>query len=598
MKCKKCGKEFKITTHGTECPSCYTVYKFTHDEMEALYEDAIRDESRRKYSSAAIKYKFLSYEDMGEAQYRYAECKEYGRGVKQNLSDALELYRSAAKKMIPEASYAVYRLFSEKKVKGEDCADAYYRLRVAAELDLACAQSALADCYLDSSLGESDASLAFYWYYRAHKGGDSYATMRASQMCAEAGDGEGCGYFLSFLYEDKKYKKQAKRLSKKVGADNTSEPPLKEPEDRGRSLCDLAFEAELRQELSVAFYFLLRSSECGYVKAQLKAAKCYSSGVGTKSSPNRAFALYEMAARSGSAEALLALAECYRTGFGVEKNNEKCIECYTLAAETGDARATYLLADALFEGKLCERDMPLAVKLYQRAALKTYAPAVQKINEIFDSFTKIFNSALEYQKAGDDVTAVRLYTIAAQMGHRSSACNLGYCYQNGIGCKKDLKLAVHYYTIAAEDGSASAKFNLGMCYKQGGGVNVDFRKAEKLLREASESGFYGDAVRLLEEIETRRMKKRARAVYSAATVVYRRGEVEQAIKLRIKAAKMGSARAEYMLGCHFEYGDGLPKDEEKAKYYYKKAREHGFRDILLETKLGFLREKRLLEYRS
>ena len=164
MKCKKCGKEFKITTHGTECPSCYTVYKFTQDEMEALYEDAIRDESRRKYSSAAIKYKFLSYEDMGEAQYRYAECKEYGRGVKQNLADALELYRNAAKKMIPEASYAVYRLAREKKVKCEDCADAYYRLRVAGELGLACAQSALADCYLDSSLGERDESLAFYWY--------------------------------------------------------------------------------------------------------------------------------------------------------------------------------------------------------------------------------------------------------------------------------------------------------------------------------------------------------------------------------------------------------------------------------------------------
>ena len=80
-----------------------------------------------------------------------------------------------------------------------------------------------------------------------------------------------------------------------------------------------------------------------------------------------------------------------------------------------------------------------------------------------------------------------------------------------------------------------------------------------------------------------------------AQIAYRRGEIEKAIKMRLTAAMMGSARAEYMLGCHFEYGDGLPCNPEKAKYYYKKAREHGFRDVLFEMKLGFLREKRLLE---
>ena len=134
--------------------------------------------------------------------------------------------------------------------------------------------------------------------------------------------------------------------------------------------------------------------------------------------------------------------------------------------------------------------------------------------------------------------------------------------------------------------------------KNGGGVNVDFRMAEKLLTEARDAGFYDDATRLLNEIAERRQKKRARAVYSAATEVYRRGEIQKAIKLRAIAANMGSARAEYVLGCHFEYGDGLPQDIEKAKYYYKRAREHGFRDILLEMKVGFLRERRLLEYRK
>ena len=602
MKCRNCGKEFKIITNGTECPSCYTQYVFTPEERAALYNEATSDEAKRRFSAAAIKYKFLSYDGVTEAEYRFAECKEYGRGTKQDINGAVELYRKTAKKMLPEGAYAIYRIMNEKKSRDRSRGEALYRLRIAAELGSTQAAEALAYCYESGELSGVSGLDAAYWYEKAAKavGGEPALVLAEMYLDGEVLE-RNCfyaSYYVSKAENDKKLKKQVKRLLRRIGECEAIEPDGIVLPDRSESLYDLALEAELRSELDIAFYFLLRSAELGYTRAQYRVAQCYEKGVGVAKSPELTAKWYEKASREGHLDSILALAECYRTGFGVEKSNEKCVEYYRVAAETGDAASMYLLADTLFSGKLCKKNIPEAVKLYQKSALKTYAPAIHKINEIFDAFTKVFNAAVEAQKDGDNERAVKLYTAVADMGHRASACNLGYCYQNGIGCKKNLRTAVHYYRLAAEEGSATAKFNLGMCYKNGGGVNVDFRMAEKLLTEARDAGFYDDATRLLNEIAERRQKKRARAIYSAATEVYRRGEVANAIKLRAIAAKMGSARAEYVLGCHFEYGDGLPKDIDRAKQYYKLAREHGFRDILLEMKVGFLRERRLLEYRK
>jgi TPR repeat protein len=59
---------------------------------------------------------------------------------------------------------------------------------------------------------------------------------------------------------------------------------------------------------------------------------------------------------------------------------------------------------------------------------------------------------------------VRLYSLAAEQGNASAQCNLGFCYENGTGVRKDPKEAVRLYSLSAEQGDASAQFNLGVCY--------------------------------------------------------------------------------------------------------------------------------------
>jgi TPR repeat protein len=212
-----------------------------------------------------------------------------------------------------------------------------------------------------------------------------------------------------------------------------------------------------------------------------------------------------------------------------------------------------------------------------------------------DSFARAFNTALEAQSKGDYEKAIELYTLAAEMGHRASACNLGYCYQVGEGCRKDMKRAVYYYRIAAEDGSPTAKYNLAICYKQGGGVHVDFKEAERLLLECREGGYEKKVDAILKEMRERKVAKLAQKFYSASCTVYRKGNLDSATRLRVMASKLGSAKAEYLIGCQFEFGDGLPKDISKARLWYDKARKHGFIDPVNSMKQAYLREKRIVE---
>ena len=65
--------------------------------------------------------------------------------------------------------------------------------------------------------------------------------------------------------------------------------------------------------------------------------------------------------------------------------------------------------------------------------------------------------------------------------------NLGDCYRNGHGVKKDAHAAVVWYRRAAEAGNAYAQNSLGDCYRDGMGVEKDARVAVGWYRRAAEA---------------------------------------------------------------------------------------------------------------
>ena len=64
--------------------------------------------------------------------------------------------------------------------------------------------------------------------------------------------------------------------------------------------------------------------------------------------------------------------------------------------------------------------------------------------------------------------------------------------------KKDQKKAVEWYTMAAEQGDAAAQYNLGLCYANGHGVKKNIETAVEWFNKAANQGD-SDAIRALRE---------------------------------------------------------------------------------------------------
>ena len=198
------------------------------------------------------------------------------------------------------------------------------------------------------------------------------------------------------------------------------------------------------------------------------------------------------------------------------------------------------------------------------------------------------------ERSGDYSTAAELYTAAANMGHHGASYLLGLLYETGKTGKTDRQGAFRAYTAAAAGGNLGAICRLGLCYSRGFGVNRDFAAAIKLLSVAAKQNVE-EAKAELERIKARKYRKTARRFYAASTVMYRRGDVLEAIKFRNIAAKLGSPRAMYMLGCHFDFGDGLPMDKSKAHAWFDRAAKAGYTpNGTKDLKIGYLRERKQL----
>jgi len=75
-----------------------------------------------------------------------------------------------------------------------------------------------------------------------------------------------------------------------------------------------------------------------------------------------------------------------------------------------------------------------------------------------------------------------LVSKAAELGLAEAMMELGGCYQEGTGVKRDPKLAFTWMERAAEAGSEGARLHLGHFHELGIGTKQDLAKAEEVMR--------------------------------------------------------------------------------------------------------------------
>ena len=124
--------------------------------------------------------------------------------------------------------------------------------------------------------------------------------------------------------------------------------------------------------------------------------------------------------------------------------------------------------------------------------------------------------------AGDYDKARRIWQPLAEKGDVLAQRGMGKMYEKGRGVERDFATALKWYRPAAEKGDAESQYRLSVGYGYGMGVPKDEAKAMEWLR---------------------------------------------------KAAENGQKRAQRSLARGYEDGlNGLPRDPEKAKYWYDRSK--------------------------
>lgn len=248
---------------------------------------------------------------------------------------------------------------------------------------------------------------------------------------------------------------------------------------------------------------------------ELYAKACAASGA-------KRVMLLQKAADAGSLDAMFDLSDCYYDGDGVEKNISLAIKWMTKAADAGYIKAQTALGATYFQGmEGLDQNYALSEKYLMMAAEKDNVDAQAFISYLYIAMEEYDKAMLWARKASqmehpqayfalgriydeglgvetNHLEGLKWFEKAAKGGDADAQNMVGNIYLNADYVKHDEKKAFEYYQMAAAQGHLWGMCNLGYCYQEGIGTDMNILSAEEWLRKAAEGGLQ-DAQNMLNE---------------------------------------------------------------------------------------------------
>jgi len=237
------------------------------------------------------------------------------------------------------------------------------------------------------------------------------------------------------------------------------------------------------------------------------------------------------------------------------------------AANLGDIDAAYLLGVEYEISYRLKKDLALSIKLYQFAADNGHILAKYRLGTFYTRGLVVKSNQNE---------ACNLYEES--LTYPGSAYNLATCYQNGEGRKKNLRLAHKYFKVAANNKHLISQASVGMDYEYARGVSQNYLKARSWYKKAIQNSYKSENDYGL-EFNSKMPKWKNIAKFNLSQMLYsgQGGKVDkrEGFKLLREAASSGFSVAQNSLGVVYTTGNGVKKDNHKAKLWFEKAAKQG-----------------------
>ncbi len=264
-----------------------------------------------------------------EAQWNLAVCYDDGRGVLQDLAQAIHWFRQAAEQGHSDALIDLGVCYEIGRGVLKDEAQAYKLFRRAADQNHLEGFYHLAQCYEDGIGVPCDPAEAAKWYLKAAEAGHTDAQVTLS---------------VAYKYGRGVAKDQEESIRWLRGAAENGLP-------RAQLLLGWEFEPKGRLEPNPAeaIQWIRRAAVAGYPGAQAIYGSRLLTGDGIEQNRAEGFQWYRKAAAQGEAAAEFALGICYTNACGTDKNIDEARKWLRLAAQQDFPGAKFYLRHLFFQ---------------------------------------------------------------------------------------------------------------------------------------------------------------------------------------------------------------------------------------------------------
>ncbi|WP_082591310.1 DUF3857 domain-containing protein [Duganella sp. Root198D2] len=389
--------------------------------------------------------------------------------------EGLYALRNAAKRGSAPAQYKLGMMYREGQSVPKDPARAAQLFLAAASQGHAGAQNEAGNCYLLGLGLPANAQLAAEWFRKAAEYGDEIALYNLASLYRH---GKG-------VEEDHATAFALMRASAGLGLTAAQEELVSyyrqgigvKADVQQTKLWEL-FASQENDGASIVAELLHLLSLSN--KEQSLPGFYFESGV--MSLPDKALALEYLraAAEHGDAAAMMNLGRMYRYGFAVKQDLVMARDWMKKAHAKHDPDATYFLAEMLYYGLGGSADVPAAIELWAGNA-ELSARSAFALGQAYNTDGKV---------AIDRALALKFYAIGARQEYGAAINNLGEMYELGQGVQQSYPKAIELYKRAALAENRTAFLSFSSLFANGLGVKKDLRIAYTYLALAEKYGLW------------------------------------------------------------------------------------------------------------
>ena len=248
--------------------------------------------------------------------------------------------------------------------------------------------------------------------------------------------------------------------------------------ERNPDLGDRGFQSDGR-----SFTLMSKPTDLKDFKPANKADRLYAKGYRylTQGKPKLAKHFLEIAYEMGNFGAGNDLAYGLSHGWFGERDQKTATKIFKSLAEKGDPNAMNNYAFSCLLGRGVKKNLEEAESWMWKAIWKGNIHAAASYGQLVleNTFTKYSMTM-----------GLWLCFWAADYGESGAMNDIGLCYEEGMGVKRDFDKAFEWFKKSVDHGGgACAEFNVSRCYRYGLGVEADDAKAEAWQNLAIEHGF-------------------------------------------------------------------------------------------------------------